>query len=166
MIDLTADTVTPETLAQGTTAHDASGATIVGTLEAEKKWTITISAQVSDAQTVTLLTDSWIASHYNDQNLELEVNALDVLNVSTSSIFFICTKARNTLITSYAYQIGVRSGNNSTSYAISLNRAVSNPGNYSNRGTLGADSAGNVKIRIDANCMLASGNYEIIARYI
>lgn len=32
-LDLTGDTVTPETLAKGTTAHDKSGAPIVGTLE-------------------------------------------------------------------------------------------------------------------------------------
>jgi hypothetical protein len=31
LMDLTSDTVTPETLALGTTAHDASGAPIVGT---------------------------------------------------------------------------------------------------------------------------------------
>lgn len=33
LIDLTSDTVTTETLAKGTTAHDASGAKITGTLE-------------------------------------------------------------------------------------------------------------------------------------
>lgn len=31
LIDLTNDTVTPETLLSGVTAHDASGATIIGT---------------------------------------------------------------------------------------------------------------------------------------
>lgn len=33
LIDLTADTVTPETLAEGVTAHDKSGAPIVGTMQ-------------------------------------------------------------------------------------------------------------------------------------
>lgn len=33
LIDLTADTVTPETLAKGVTAHDKSGAVITGTME-------------------------------------------------------------------------------------------------------------------------------------
>lgn len=33
LIDLTEDTVTPETLAKGITAHDASGALIIGTME-------------------------------------------------------------------------------------------------------------------------------------
>lgn len=32
LMDLTSDTVTPETLLEGVTAHDASGAAIVGTL--------------------------------------------------------------------------------------------------------------------------------------
>lgn len=34
LIDLTGDSVTPETLAEGVTAHDASGAQIVGTMQA------------------------------------------------------------------------------------------------------------------------------------
>ena len=34
LIDLTGDSVTPETLAEGVTAHDASGARIVGTMQA------------------------------------------------------------------------------------------------------------------------------------
>ena len=33
LIDLTNDTVTPETLSKGVTAHDKSGASIVGTME-------------------------------------------------------------------------------------------------------------------------------------
>lgn len=38
LIDLTADTVTPETLMSGVTAHDASGNPIVGTLKPIGKW--------------------------------------------------------------------------------------------------------------------------------
>lgn len=34
ILDLTQDTVTPATLAKGSTAHDKSGAPIVGTMEA------------------------------------------------------------------------------------------------------------------------------------
>lgn len=36
LIDLTEDTVTPETLAEGVTAHAASGETIIGTMQAGK----------------------------------------------------------------------------------------------------------------------------------
>lgn len=36
LVDLTGDSVTPETLAEGATAHDASGKTIVGTMSAEE----------------------------------------------------------------------------------------------------------------------------------
>lgn len=48
-LDLTQDTVTPATLAKGKTAHDKSGAAIVGTMEAssakeEQEKTITITA--------------------------------------------------------------------------------------------------------------------------
>lgn len=52
LVDLTGDTVTPETLAEGVIAHDASGEAIVGTMEAakgptlqEKTVTPTTSAQ-------------------------------------------------------------------------------------------------------------------------
>lgn len=34
LVDLTSDTVTPETLAEGVTAHDASGSIITGTMTA------------------------------------------------------------------------------------------------------------------------------------
>lgn len=36
LIDLTGDSVTPDTLARGATAHDASGNKITGTFEARK----------------------------------------------------------------------------------------------------------------------------------
>lgn len=44
LIDLTEDTVTPETLAKGATAHDKTGAAIVGTYEGgtTELWTLTM----------------------------------------------------------------------------------------------------------------------------
>ena len=36
LIDLTEDTVSPDTLLTGTTAHDRSGASIIGTMEASE----------------------------------------------------------------------------------------------------------------------------------
>lgn len=44
LLDLTEDTVTPETLAKGVTAHDKTGAQIVGTYEGgtTELWTLTM----------------------------------------------------------------------------------------------------------------------------
>ncbi len=42
LIDLSGDTVTPETLAEGVTAHDASGNKITGTFQARKVVSVSI----------------------------------------------------------------------------------------------------------------------------
>lgn len=45
LIDLTADTVTPETLAEGVIAHDKSGALIVGTMKSDEDLTAVLAEQ-------------------------------------------------------------------------------------------------------------------------
>lgn len=47
LIDLTADTVTPESLLSGVTAHDASGATITGTVAIQHYYTGTTDPPAS-----------------------------------------------------------------------------------------------------------------------
>lgn len=50
LMDLTGDTVTPETLAEGVTAHDASGEPIVGTMKPEKS-TVSVSVDhINDSE--------------------------------------------------------------------------------------------------------------------
>lgn len=51
LVDLTGDTVTPETLAKGTTAHNKSGESIVGTAKVgtAENWVFTLE----DGTTVT-----------------------------------------------------------------------------------------------------------------
>ena len=57
LMDLTGDTVTPETLAEGVIAHDASGARIVGTLKTGV--TIILVPMASNQETATLQDADW-----------------------------------------------------------------------------------------------------------
>jgi lysophospholipase L1-like esterase len=57
LIDLTRDTVTPETLAKGVTAHDASGNVITGTMPTGNKWAGKIASFLGDSITKGMNTD-------------------------------------------------------------------------------------------------------------
>lgn len=50
LVDLTSDTVTPDTLAEGVTAHDNSGSTIVGTMKCGGGITIKVRGALPNAQ--------------------------------------------------------------------------------------------------------------------
>lgn len=52
LIDLTTDTVTPETLAEGVTAHDASGAFITGIMKASGGEIHTVTSDCANASEV------------------------------------------------------------------------------------------------------------------
>lgn len=53
LIDLTGDTVTPATLLAGTTAHDASGNQITGTLSRQtEEWVFTLEDDSTVTKTV------------------------------------------------------------------------------------------------------------------
>ena len=52
LIDLTGDSVTPETLAEGVTAHDASGEQITGTMVASSMTAENLSLTLEDGSTV------------------------------------------------------------------------------------------------------------------
>ena len=169
LIDLTADTVTADKLAQGYTAHDASGATITGTMSGSadptyKRWVYTNPSLVNTTTQVTLLTDSWIAEHYNDDNLEIIVTNLSKPDKTSSTICFIICVARNTSFVSGAtvYQSAYRCGNNSD-YGYVITSKVGGA-TSTTRGTVGAYSDGTVKIRVTSSGALPPGNYEIVAR--
>jgi hypothetical protein len=73
LIDLTGDTVTPETLAKGVTAHDKSGTTITGTLDTRcKSYEITLAKQYGRILLATL--DSEVLEHINDTSLVVTLN--------------------------------------------------------------------------------------------
>lgn len=50
LVDLTGDTVTAETLAEGVTAHDANGERVVGTMTGAKEAVLYTEQSLSDAQ--------------------------------------------------------------------------------------------------------------------
>jgi hypothetical protein len=66
LIDLTGDTVTPETLAKGVTAHDASGAPITGTMEAGVYEQVTFIPN-SGATTQTLGTSAAVVNNISSR---------------------------------------------------------------------------------------------------
>ena len=68
LIDISGDTVAPEKLAKGATAHDKSGAKITGTMSANTK---TYEITLTKASGWILLTtlDSEVVSHINDASL-------------------------------------------------------------------------------------------------
>jgi hypothetical protein len=68
LIDLTSDSVTPETLAEGVTAHDKSGAMITGTMSANTKTYEITLAKASGWVLLTTL-DSEVVEHINDASL-------------------------------------------------------------------------------------------------
>ena len=68
LIDLTSDTVTPETLAEGITAHDKSGAKITGTMPTNTKTYEITLAKASGWVLLTTL-DSEVVEHINDPQL-------------------------------------------------------------------------------------------------
>ena len=84
LIDLTGDTVTADKLAQGITAHDASGAEIIGTLvasasklaigtispDAAKEVTVTHGLGVTPSFAILLSTADYASSTYNAFNIK------------------------------------------------------------------------------------------------
>lgn len=61
LIDLTSDTVTPETLAEGETAHDASGNVITGTMSRQVKWGDVLNKPFNTTYSTTLVCDGGTA---------------------------------------------------------------------------------------------------------
>jgi hypothetical protein len=76
LIDLTGDSVAPETLAKGETAHDASGNKIVGTLDPRcKSYEITLAKSSGWVLLTTL--DDEVLEHINDTSLIVSLNRQD-----------------------------------------------------------------------------------------
>lgn len=78
LIDLTGDSVTPETLANGVTAHDKSGAKITGTMVGVncKIYHVNVPTAVA-AQFVTVVSgDPDVAAHYADDSALVTVRKM------------------------------------------------------------------------------------------
>lgn len=170
LIDLTADTVTADKLAQGYTAHDASGAAITGTMsgvgtneEIFKKWTVTVDTDHSETGIYTFLTDSWIAQHYADSGLEIHISYVGTAPLDTA-VCFIYTVARNTKFSDDHYQFPIRA-KSGTPYVTAQVVAMADA-NLNTRCRLGTYSDGTVKIRHDSASVLLAGDYEVLARLL
>lgn len=98
LIDLTNDTVTPETLAEGVTAHDKSGAVIVGTMtsgggevnmnnctvvtDVPSKTNYYICCETVSGGAIT----HNITKHYTDANITKSVRCNSVMNIVAGTI--------------------------------------------------------------------------------
>lgn len=133
-----------------------------------KRWVYTNPSLISDTQTITLLTDSWLAQHYDSAALEVMVTAIDPPQADdTGNIYYSTTRARNaTLGTGKRYmQVITRVGGSAGSYSATTAdlQGTSNP---STRGMLRLNSSGKLMLRVDSQCQFAAGDYEIVARLI
>lgn len=132
-----------------------------------KRWAYTNPSLISDTQTITLLTDAWLAQHYDDTALEVMVTAINPPQADdTSTVYFGTTRARNvTLGAGKSYmQIINRIGGSAGSY--SATAAALQGLSPSTRGMLRLNSSGELMLRVDSQCQFAAGDYEIVARLI
>lgn len=133
-----------------------------------KRWVYTNLSLISDTQTITLLTDSWLAQHYDSAALEVIVTALNPPQADdTDNVYYCTTRARNvTLGTEKSYmQIITRVGGAAGSYG-STAAALHGTSSPSTRGMLRLNSSGELILRVDSQCQFAAGDYEIVARLI
>lgn len=75
LVDLTADTVTPETLAEGVTAHDAAGNAIIGTMESGGDTVVITTANEDGTQNIYIIDDGSIKAG-NDVSVKTTVSSV------------------------------------------------------------------------------------------
>lgn len=132
-----------------------------------KRWVYTNPSLISDTQTITLLSDTWLAQHYDDTALEVMVTAVNPPQADdTATVYFGTTRARNvTLGTGKSYmQIIGRIGGSLGFYGGAA--AALNGISPTTRGMLRLNSSGDLMLRVDSQCQFAAGDYEIVARLI
>lgn len=101
LIDLTSDSVTPDKLASGVTAHDKSGNKITGTMSANvKRYEITLAKASSWVLLTTL--DDEVLAHINDASLVVSlVNISPHEYVSYAMNIAICSNSHTGMANSY-----------------------------------------------------------------
>lgn len=88
LIDLTSDTVTPETLAEGTTAHDASGEQITGTMPTNDDYlTAVLNKEITE---IVNYKATSIPSNFQVNNEKLTKVILPAVTVATGGEFAGC----------------------------------------------------------------------------
>lgn len=70
------DTVTPDTLLSGVTAHDKDGVAIIGTYQAPSMWSMKFKL-TRDTREIVLPASEWLKAHSLDENLYLLFKASD-----------------------------------------------------------------------------------------
>lgn len=162
LIDLTADTVTPETLCKGIIAHNAKGEAIIGTLEVPniKVYKVTLSADHTNMWHTLVSNDPFLASLYNDPNAFILMYGKNTAKASTSmkDVWFY-------LGTTVAYA-GATARNNllvrqSTSAITVMPATGISADNYN--GNFKLDSTGTLKTYGKTDYTMVAGEYCIIA---
>lgn len=133
-----------------------------------KRWVVTIPENHGEAsaEIVTLLTDTWLGQHYNDENIEVRVQIMNAPTLSSLIAFINMTAGNRALITgnSVYKQIGARA-KDSTNYIQAHTSEIAGD-SPSSRSALKLNSNGDLVIRVDSSCVLLAGDYEIVARLI
>lgn len=153
--------------ANGTYDVTDKASAVVAVPNTFKRWVYTNPSRITTQTDVLLVTDSWLADNYSNDNLEVVVSAMDQpVGDDDANIYFTRTVARNKSFTSgYSiYQILTRTGK-STPYSAGNNGKLS--GVLPNtRCQLRLDTNGALRVRVDGSGMLEAGDYEIIARLL
>lgn len=89
LIDLTGDTVTPEKLANGTTAHDKSGNAITGTMSANIK-TYELTLAKSSGWVLLTTLDDEVLAHINDPNFFVTLSLTGAFEYVYYTVTFGC----------------------------------------------------------------------------
>lgn len=77
LLDLTSDTVTPATLAEGTTAHDKSGAKITGTMPTPRSKTYELTIAKASGWVLLTTLDNEVLAHINDASFRVSLFLID-----------------------------------------------------------------------------------------
>lgn len=100
LVDLTTDTVTPDKLASGVTAHDKSGNKITGTMSARSK-TYEITLATASGWVLLTTLDAEVLAHINDASLVVMLT-----NMSGYAYEWYSTAFASALNTNYAIMNG------------------------------------------------------------
>jgi hypothetical protein len=89
VVDLTSDSVTPDKLASGVTAHDKSGNKITGTMSARSK-TYEITLAKSSGWVLLTTLDEEVLAHINDPNFLVTLSLMDAFEYVYYTVTFAC----------------------------------------------------------------------------
>jgi hypothetical protein len=144
LIDLTGDTVTPEKLAKGATAHDKSGKSIVGTMSANIK-TYELTLAKSSGWVLLTTLDDEVLAHINDPNFFVTLSLTGAFEYVYYTVTFACaTNTQQSVHNGYPiYGTSLRKTNETSVQA----QYVFYPANKTDKDT----SIGGTQFRVDGS---------------